>query len=216
MTRTPEELAGMPWYDSRLTVTEAQYLAWKEFEWLPPGWRKIFEHLVRRLTAIRSPERDVSFMTMTFECDEGFLEVDALCLDTVLRGIARKVRARSLMTCCVCGRHGLPRRLFGGQLTSLCPACAAPKVLATAIDEVSRLAGIATVGGRRIGADDVPEVLRSHFVRTAAAKRGLCGNAPQPTMDPATYHHLIDDLESLDARPSPSTTWLDSMKFGGG
>ena len=203
MTRTPEELTGVSWYDSSLTVTEAQCLAWKEFEWLPPGWRKLFEELVRRLIAIRSPERALSFMTMTFECDEGFLEMDALSLDSVLRGIARKVRARSLMTCSACGRRGLPRRLVGGQVTSLCSSCAAPRMLVTAIDEVSQLVAIATVGGRRVGADDVPEVLRSHFGRFAAANRSLGGSASPLTMDSDTYRRWIADLESLDTRPPP-------------
>ena len=76
-------------------------------------------------------------------------------------------------------------------------------MLVTAIDEVSQLVAIATVGGRRVGADDVPEILRSDFGRFAAANRSLGGSASPLTMDSDTYRRWIADLESLDTRPSP-------------
>jgi len=178
-------------------MADALNRAWHEHEWVPKGWERIFRDTVRNLIAARTPDRDLSLLTMSVETTDGALEIDMLSHDRVLGGIMPKCLQRSKATCSQCGRRGLPRQLGGCEVDVLCASCGAPRILKRAIDDALSLVGLATAGNREVDAFLVPEALRAHFIRSAAARNCAAGAASDPKMSPSEYRRWVATLHDI-------------------
>lgn len=191
-------LPVVEWFDSRMPAQQALDQACGTYRGVPAGWRSLLREAFHRMVAVRTPEREPALRYLTADWDGNELRIDTLFPDAVLAGIARKARIQSLFTCRTCGRLGRVRHFDMENSQVLCAACAAKPLLMTAIDDVTDLAGVLTVGGEVRGGA-VPEVLRPMFASWPAAKPQTRGPHQEVKMSKDAFKRWLLQLGSVKA-----------------
>jgi hypothetical protein len=113
-------------------------------DWIPVGWQPLFGDLRRALRGIAHRSRDNLVIEGAFE-EDGLLYVDCQADDEVVQGLLRKARARAKHTCVYCGRRGRRRELDNWRETTLCGACAGPRLLQLELRRVLALDRCGTI-----------------------------------------------------------------------
>jgi hypothetical protein len=85
------------------------------------GWRKIFDEMLVSMKMVQCEKRE--WVRFKFQIlGENEFEIECPYLDSVLNGIVRKAKAKSLVTCSRCGAQGKPLRVnVEGRI--LCNGC---------------------------------------------------------------------------------------------
>lgn len=185
---------------------------------VPPGWHAIFLDSVHDLRAVEDAER-VSVEIGTPTVMSGKLLIEQLPTahsrpDAVVRGILRKLAARSACTCQLCGRQGWLRT--GQRYTgTYCADCWTPRELRSEIgvwlDRMDQESDFKAaypvvlwdalgVGFKAVVPDDATHTL------PAAGRTLLCITAER-------FLQLRGQLQLLKATVDKQVAWLDESEY---
>lgn len=133
---------------------------------VPRGLQRKLRQLIVGLWAVsRNLPRAKALADLTIEFHSGMVVAGPAANDAVVWGLLRRFTLQSKYTCHDCGRSGNTRPQLGFR--SLCPRCAAPRVLRAQLFELSEAIHDLAKEDRPIEISEIPLTLRQSFRQSA-------------------------------------------------
>lgn len=165
-------------------------------EVIAPGWHPLARHtLAALLVAAKSnfERRQALNQMCVFGLTKSLDFVICSHTDTVVDGIVRKARMRSLGICEECSRPARVRELGEHEHATLCPRCAAPAMLQYDIWQLLQSLRFLRAVNVPVVASQIPPLLRPSFVKTASQHRNELEESGQIRMTPTRFLFWADE-----------------------
>jgi len=149
---------------------------------VPSGWILLVTEFVQRYSKLVPGNDSPSTISIiSIRRVNGELDVRTSAATPAIRGLIRKFRKRAAVTCETCGKSALVVQLIEGK-RSLCPDCAAPLLLRSAVSSLSLWSiDILDWSFGRLAPESLPWVLREDYRNWFARKtRGDKKHFPFP------------------------------------